>query len=80
MHMALMVTAIALFAVSLWVRAQYGLNDSLAKIFSGVGLVVLSVAGWYGGELVYVHGVAVEPQQEAGRKARGTQSRKLRLV
>ena len=80
MHMALMVTAMALFAVSLWVRAQYGLNDSLAKLFSGIGLVVLSVAGWCGGELVYVHGVAVEPQQEAGRKARGTQSRKLRLV
>jgi uncharacterized membrane protein len=80
MHMALMVTAMALFAVSLWVRAQYGLNDGLAQIFSGIGLVVLGVAGWFGGELVYVHGVAVEPQHEAARKAGGKQSRKLRLV
>jgi uncharacterized membrane protein len=35
---------------------------TLPIILSVIAVVMLGVSGWLGGELVYVHGAAVEPQ------------------
>lgn len=79
-HMVMNLTVILLFTVNLWVRLYYGGETSLPMVLSGVSIVLLGVGGWLGGELVYIHGVAVEPQHDIARKAREKQKRKLRLV
>jgi uncharacterized membrane protein len=79
-HMVVNLTVVLLFTVNLWLRLYYEGGMSLPVIFSGVGIALLVVGGWLGGELVYIHGVAVEPQHDIARKAREKQKRKLRLV
>lgn len=62
-HMLLMLTAWCLYATSLFLRLQGStLNppDSVDLSLSVVGFVVLGVGGWFGGKLVYGHGVGVE--------------------
>ena len=45
----------------------------LPVVLSLLGVGALAVSGWLGGELVYVQGVAVQPQRETpappGRRA-----------
>lgn len=57
-HMSLNLSLVVLFAINLWLRA----NGNVYVILSVLGVVGLGVSGWLGGELVYVHGIAVEPQ------------------
>jgi uncharacterized membrane protein len=60
-HMAINLTVVALFVVNAWLR-RGGVPDSAVWLsFIGVGL--LAVSGWLGGHMVYVHGVAVEPER-----------------
>jgi len=74
-HMVANLIALAVFSASFWLRwiATVGF---LPAGFSIVGLVVLGVAGWFGGELVFVHGVGVKPPREASRP----QSAKRRIA
>jgi uncharacterized membrane protein len=37
---------------------------------SVVGVILISISGWLGGELVFRHGVAVNPQHDLGEGAR----------
>ena len=62
LHMCINLIVVALFAVNLWLRylAIPGTTPPIWLSVIGVGL--LGVSGWLGGEMVYVHGVAVEPQ------------------
>lgn len=64
-HMQLILVAWTLYAVSLFMRME-GLrpkSPGMAEILlSALGLAVLMVAGWYGGKLVYQHGVSVSKQ------------------
>lgn len=69
-HMALNLTVVAIFVVSLLVRgtaaqASIGGLAWLPFALSLVGALVLTVSGWLGGHLVYVHGVGVERAQPA---------------
>lgn len=68
-HMLLNVgVMVAFFAV--WVvlggigGPTQAIDIALPLVLQVVGLVVLSVSGWLGGELVYRHHVAVEPLNE----------------
>jgi uncharacterized membrane protein len=70
---------IALFALNLWVRTQHPSNPTVAITLSTVSVLLLGITGWLGGELVYIHGVAVEPQHDIARKAREKKRRKLKL-
>jgi uncharacterized membrane protein len=70
-HMRINLAVVALFAVNLWLRRDAAAGAALPVWLSVVGLALLGVSGWLGGELVYVHGVAVEPQ--AGAKETATQ-------
>ena len=43
-----------------------GENYTLPVLLSVLGIILITISGWLGGEMVYVHGVAVEPQRDAG--------------
>ena len=62
-HLLLMLTAWCLYATSLFLRLQ-GTTltppDIVDLSLSVVGFVVLGIGGWFGGKLVYTHGVGVE--------------------
>ena len=61
-HMVINLSIAVLFIVNLWLRIANEPNAALPVILSFVGIGMLGISGWLGGELVYVHGVAVEKQ------------------
>jgi uncharacterized membrane protein len=68
-HARLNVLALLLFAASWYLRTDNGSNmvsKSLTIPFalSIVGVLVVTISGWLGGELVFKHGVAVNPQND----------------
>ena len=73
-HMCFNLIAVAIFALSLWLRTTNPPGAILPFELSIVGVVLLGVSGWLGGELVYRHAVAVETlpgakaEQRAGDK------------
>jgi uncharacterized membrane protein len=70
-HMAMNLVVVALFGLNLWLRTWLGVDSNLPLILSVVGVVLLGISGWLGGEMVYVHGVGVEGAPEsASRKDR----------
>ena len=66
-HMLVNLTTVALYAVNLWLRTVNPPGAGTPLVLSVVGMLLLAVAGWLGGELVFRHGVAVE--QEPSRIA-----------
>jgi uncharacterized membrane protein len=67
-HMAINLVVVALYALNLWLRT--GLPDlSLLPLgLSVLGVVLLLVSGWLGGEMVYGHGVGFERRAEPERR------------
>lgn len=59
-HMLLNLTVVALFAVNLWLRTTSSPGAGTPFLLSVMAILLLSVSGWLGGELVFRHGVAVE--------------------
>ena len=67
-HMLLMLSAWCLYATSLFLRLQgttLTQPDTVDLGLSVVGFVVLGVGGWFGGKLVYGHGVGVGKRPQA---------------
>jgi uncharacterized membrane protein len=68
-HARFNVLALVLFAASWYLRTDKGsdmVNDSLTIpiTLSVVGVIAVTISGWLGGELVFKHGVAVNPQRD----------------
>jgi uncharacterized membrane protein len=68
-HARINVLALLIFAASFYLRTAGGsqlVNGSftLPVVLSAVGVLLISISGWLGGEMVYVHQVAVEPKPE----------------
>ncbi len=59
-HMLVNVTGLIVFAISLWLRTRSPATAQLPVLVSFLGVILISVGGWYGGEMVYVKGMAVE--------------------
>ncbi len=59
-HMLINLFIVILFAVNLWLRTTSEPGALLPIMLSLLGVAMLGVSGWLGGELVYVHGVAVD--------------------
>jgi uncharacterized membrane protein len=59
-HMAINLLLVVLFALDLWLRKTGMPIGGWPIVLSVSGLILLAVSGWLGGEMVYVHGVAVE--------------------
>lgn len=70
-HGALNVTIVAIFAASLYGRATSGPNALWPFVLSIVGIGMLLVSGWLGGDLVYVHGTAVDQWKAEESSKRG---------
>jgi uncharacterized membrane protein len=64
-HMTVNLIAVALFGLSLWLRAGDPLGGWPVAV-SGIGLLVLGLGGWLGGELVFVHGMGVAAAEAKG--------------
>lgn len=59
-HMLVNLTTVALYAINFWLRTTSPPGAGTPIVLSLVGVLLLGVAGWLGGELVFRHGVAVE--------------------
>jgi len=59
-HMTINLLAVLLYCVNFWLRMQRPPGDNLPIALSAMGIVLIIISGWLGGELVYVRGVAVK--------------------
>ncbi len=64
-HLILALLAVAAYGTSLLFRWQEA-SLALCLVPAGLGLLLLMAAGWFGGELVYGHGVGQRPSDEGG--------------
>ena len=44
---------------------------TIPLLLSVLGVILIAISGYLGGELVFRHGVAVNPQYDTGGEARG---------
>ena len=63
-HMSINLAVVVLYAANLWLRDTSVPGGDLPIVLSVAGIILLGISGWLGGEMVYVHGVAVEPQPQ----------------
>jgi uncharacterized membrane protein len=64
-HLTAMVTAVCLFAVAAWLQwdgYQDGTVTTGGLIAALAGFVALTTGGWFGGAIVFVHGMRVEKE------------------
>src|SRR5881275_1579689 len=59
-HMTINLLAVLLYCVNFWLRMHRAPSDNLPIVLSVIGIVLIIISGWLGGELVYVRGVAVK--------------------
>lgn len=64
-HMVINLVVVGLFAYNWWIRHDALPEAKPPVVLSALGVVLLLISGWLGGEMVYVHGVAVEPRPPA---------------
>ena len=69
-HARFNVLALLLFAVSWYLRTARGSNMisnslTIPMALSFIGVIAVMISGWLGGELVFKHGVGVNPQHDA---------------
>ena len=64
MHMVINVGLVLLFTLNAGLRVINGPEALVPVFLSALGVAALAVSGWLGGELVYVQGVAVQPDRE----------------
>ena len=66
-HARLNVIALLIFAGSFYLRTTSGADlvggsHTIPFLLSVVGVILITISGWLGGEMVFKHGVAVEAQ------------------
>ena len=63
-HMTINLTAAILYAINIWLRASnpviVGTSLSLPVVLSIIGVALIFVSAWLGGQTVHVYGVGVE--------------------
>lgn len=74
-HAGLNVIALLIFAASFYLRTAGGSewvggSYTIPVLLSVVGVVLITISGYLGGELVFRHGVAVNPQSDRGGEAK----------
>jgi len=66
-HMTINLTAVVLYAINIWLRvsdpASIGPHMSTPVLLSIIGVALLCVSGWLGGQMVHVYGVGVEGRE-----------------
>lgn len=71
-HARLNVIALLIFAASFYLRTTSGAgligrSYTIPLALSVLGVILITISGWLGGELVFKHGVAVNPQSDTLR-------------
>ena len=74
-HARLNVIALLIFAASFYLRTEGGSrmlggSYTIQVVLSVLGVVLITVSGYLGGELVFKHGVAVNPQYDTAAEER----------
>lgn len=68
-HMAINLTAVVLYAINIWLRANgpanLGTSLSTPVLLSIIGVALLFVSGWLGGQMVHVYGVGVDGREQS---------------
>jgi len=59
-HMTLNLTVVVLFIIAFYIAVRDGQLSKLVFTLSLIAIILGAIAGWLGGELVYVHGIAVK--------------------
>ena len=67
-HAVLNVTNVLIFLVVIFYRRTTGANEWLIVVLELVGVVVMSIAGWLGGTLVYRNQIGVDPRYASAGK------------
>jgi len=66
-HMTINLIVVALYAINIWLRASApsvkGASISTPVLLSILGVALLCVSGWLGGQMVHVYGVGVEGRE-----------------
>jgi uncharacterized membrane protein len=66
-HMTINLIVVALYAINTWLRAgEFGVEGaslSTPVLLSIIGVGLLFVSGWLGGQMVHVYGVGVEGRE-----------------
>ena len=75
-HARLNVIALLIFIASFYLRTTSGLrwvsgSYTIPIVLSVLGVILITISGYLGGELVYKYGVAVNPQHDTGAEASG---------
>jgi uncharacterized membrane protein len=75
-HARLNVIALLVFAASFYLRTVGGSqwvggSYTIPLLLSVLGVILISISGYLGGELVFRYGVAVNPQHDTGAEATG---------
>jgi uncharacterized membrane protein len=68
LHLAAMVSALALYAVAAWLQYdgyRHGDVETGGLILSMAGFAALTAGGWLGGTIVFVHGIRVVRLEES---------------
>lgn len=58
-HFTLNLIIVLLYAINFWMRA-YHISWEGGMVLSTLGVLILGISGWLGGEMVYKHGVGVD--------------------
>ena len=79
-HARLNVIALLIFAASFYLRTTSGAslvsdNYTIPVALSLLGVVLISISGWLGGEMVFKHGVAVSSDSGATPGKAGTETK-----
>ena len=79
-HARLNVIALLVFAASFYLRTASGSNllsgsYTIPVMLSVLGVVLISISGWLGGEMVFKHGVAVSSGSSASPEATGSETK-----
>jgi len=74
-HLIVNSAALVVFILACIARLR-GMVPAVPFALSVIGIVLISIGGWFGGELVYVKGMAVEPADEQDSNERRRSSRR----
>lgn len=67
-HMGINLAIVILYVINFLLRRQAA-PGVWPLVLSIVGVLLLTLSGWLGGEMVYVHGVSVEPVDRGERRS-----------
>jgi uncharacterized membrane protein len=65
-HMAINLAAVVLYAINIWLRSGAegpGVGFSAPVVLSIIGVAMIFVSGWLGGQMVHIYGVGVEGRE-----------------